>query len=239
MRLDQAIAARFPEISRRQARELIAARRILVNDRPVSIASRHTADSDRIVIVDDDLPPVEIIASASDWIAVNKPAGMPTQPPADRSRRSMEELLRLRSPEIYLVHRIDTPTSGIVLFATTRSAAARLSELFANRQMRKTYLAAIDRPLSETLTIDTEVGGRSAITSIRPAGGRLIEAEIETGRTHQIRVHLASIEHAVVGDRRYGGAPAPRLMLHAWKLEHATLGELVAAPPLEFDAYRK
>ncbi|MEO6259240.1 MAG: RluA family pseudouridine synthase [Thermoanaerobaculia bacterium] len=239
MRLDQAIAARFPDISRRQARELIASRRILVNDRPVSIASRHTGDSDRIVIADEDLPPVEVIASGSDWIAVNKPAGMPTQPPADRSRRSMEELLRLRSPEIYLVHRIDTPTSGIVLFATTRSAAARLSELFANRQMRKTYLAAIDGPLSETLTIDTEVGGRSATTSIRTAGGRLIEAEIETGRTHQIRVHLASIGRPVVGDRRYGGSAASRLMLHAWKLGHATLGELVAPPPLEFDAYRK
>ena len=239
MRLDQAIAARFPAISRRQARELIAARRILVNDRPVSIASRHTADSDRVVVVDVDLPMVEVIASSSEWIAVNKPAGMPVQPPADRSQRSMEELLRLQSAEVYLIHRIDTPTSGIVLFATTRPSAARLSQLFATRQMRKTYLAAIDAPLAEATTIDTAIEGKSATTLIRPAGGGLVEVEIETGRTHQIRVHLASIGRPVVGDRRYGGSPASRLMLHAWKLEHATLGELIAPPPEEFDPYRR
>jgi Pseudouridylate synthases, 23S RNA-specific len=238
MRLDQAIAARFPAISRRQARELIASRRVLVNDRPVSIASRHTSESDRIVIADLDLPAVEVIASTPEWIAVNKPAGMPAQPPADRSQRSMEELLRLQSSEIYLIHRIDTPTSGIVLFATTRQSAARLSALFASRQMRKTYLAAIDQPLSEAIVIDSDVDGKQALTTIRPTGGRLIEAEIETGRTHQIRVHLASIGRPIVGDRRYGGSPASRLMLHAWKLHHESVGELAAAPPAEFEAFR-
>ena len=238
MRLDQAIAARFPEISRRQARELIAARRILVNDRPVSIASRHTAASDRIVLVDEKLPELEVIASSADWIALNKPAGMPVQPPADRSARSLEELLRLRGDEVYLIHRIDTPASGVVLFATTRASAARLSALFAARQMSKTYLVAVDAPLAEERSIVTPVDGKEAVTRIRPAGGRLIEVDIETGRTHQIRVHLASIGLPVAGDRRYGGSPAPRLMLHAWKLEHATVGTLIAPPPVEFDPYR-
>ena len=238
MRLDQAIATRFPAISRRQARELIAARRILVNDRPVSIASRHTADSDRIIVVDEVLPEVEVIASTPEWIAVNKPSGMPVQPPADRSARSMEELLRLRSPEIYLIHRIDTPTSGVVLFACTRASAARLSQLFSSREMRKTYLAAIDSPLTEPVSIATEIDGRSATTLIRPAGGRLIEAQIETGRTHQIRIHLGSIGRPVVGDRRYGGSRASRLMLHAWKLEHESIGTLVAPVPGAFESFR-
>ena len=239
MRLDQTIAARFPEISRRQARELIASRRILVNDRPVSIASRHTSPSDRIVIVDDKLPELDVIASGADWIALNKPGGMPVQPPADRSARSLEELLRLRCDEVYLIHRIDTPASGVVLFATTRAAAARLSELFATRQMRKTYLVAVDAPLDEERMIVTPVDEKNATTHIRPAAGRLIEIDIETGRTHQIRVHLASIGRPVVGDRRYGGSPGSRLMLHAWKLEHGTVGTLVAPPPVEFDAFRK
>lgn len=239
MRLDQAIAARFPKISRRQARELIAARRILVNDRPVSIASRHTSDSDRIVIVEERLPDLDVIASTAEWIAVNKPAGMPVQPPADRSARSLEELLRLRSREIYLIHRIDAPASGVVLFATTRQSAARLSKLFATRQISKTYLVAISTPLDAEKTIETPVDGKSAITRLRPAVGRLVEVQIETGRTHQIRVHLASIGHAVAGDRRYGGSTAPRLMLHAWKLQHATIGELIAPLPAEFDAYRR
>ena len=238
MRLDQAIAARFPGISRRQARDLIAARRVLVNDRPVAIASRHASDSDRIVIADENLPEVDVVASTGEWIAVNKPAGMPTQPPADRSQRSLEELLRLRSAEVYVVHRIDTPTSGVVLFATTRSSAARLSALFARRQMRKVYLAAIDSPLKEVLTIDREIDGKSASSVARMIEGRLVEVEITTGRTHQIRIHLASVGSPVVGDRRYGGTPASRLMLHAWKLEHASLGELIAPPPGEFDLYR-
>ena len=60
----------------------------------------------------------------------------------------------------------------------------------------------------------------------------LVEAEILTGRRHQIRIHLKSIERPVVGDRRYGSSmPAPRMMLHAWKLEHDELGTLVAPSP--------
>src|SRR5437764_14618309 len=108
MRLDQAIAARYPDISRRHARELIAARRVLVNERPVSIASRHVAAEDRIAIVED-APEIAIIQDSDEWIAVNKPSGMPTQPTRDRALRSLEELLRLRFGQIWIVHRLDTP----------------------------------------------------------------------------------------------------------------------------------
>lgn len=232
MRLDQAIAARYPEISRRKARELIAAKCVLVNERLVAVASRHVAETDRIAIVEE-APPLDILALTDDWIAVNKPAGMPTQPARDRSVRSLEELLRLRYREIYLVHRIDTPTSGLVLFARGPAAAAWLSGLFASGEIRKLYLAGVAPPLAAETRIETPVGGKAAVTIARPVSGGLIEAEIETGRTHQIRIHLASIGHPVGGDRRYGGAPAARLMLHAWKLEHPALGVLVAPPPRE------
>jgi tRNA pseudouridine32 synthase / 23S rRNA pseudouridine746 synthase len=230
MRLDQAVAARHPEISRRKARELIAQRRVLVNDRPVGIASREVADDDRISIVDD--VELTIIQETPEWVAVDKPAGMPTQPPQDRSTRSLEELLRVRLGNIWLVHRIDTPTSGVVLFARTKESAARLSELFASRAIRKTYLARIEGTIDEQ-RIETPIDGKDAITIIRPRADGLVEAEILTGRTHQIRVHLASIGHAVLGDRRYGGKSAPRLMLHAWKLEHDMFGVLEAPPPNE------
>jgi 23S rRNA pseudouridine1911/1915/1917 synthase len=143
VRLDQAIAARYPEISRRRARELIAARRVLVNERAVSIASRDVAPDDRIAVVDD-LPEIAIMGESDEWVAVDKPAGMPTQPARDREQRSLEELLRLRFRQIWLVHRLDTPTSGIVLFAKTPEAAARLSALFAAGQIRKTYLAILE-----------------------------------------------------------------------------------------------
>jgi 23S rRNA-/tRNA-specific pseudouridylate synthase len=231
MRLDQALALRT-NLSRRKARELIAAGRVLVNQRSVRVASREVADDDELRVAEE-LPRVALLASTEDWLAVDKPAGVPTQPPRDRATISLEEMLRIDYREIYLVHRLDTPTSGVVVFARNRAAAARLSALFASRAIRKTYLAAIDGKIEEQ-TIDTPVDGKDAITIVRTRGGNLVEAEILTGRTHQIRIHLASIGHAVAGDRRYGGPAAPRLMLHAWKLEHDELGAIVAPPPAVF-----
>jgi 23S rRNA-/tRNA-specific pseudouridylate synthase len=156
---------------------------------------------------------------------------MPTQPTRDREIRSAEELLRAKYREIYLVHRIDTPTSGVVLFARTRAAAAKFSDLFATGAMKKLYVARIDGEVASELVIDAPIDGKDALTIVRRRGDALVECEIKTGRTHQIRIHLASIGHPVAGDRRYGGSAAPRLMLHAWKLEHALVGTLEAPLP--------
>jgi len=230
MRLDQAVAARFPHLSRRQARELIAERRVLVNERSVSIASREVHDGDRIAVIDE-VPKLEILKLTDGFVAVNKPAGMPTQPTRDRKQRSIEEFLRAQFKSIYLVHRIDTGASGVVVFARTRDAAASLSGLFASRAIRKTYLLRVEGIIDHVMTIESPIGGKDALTIARPRNDGLIEAEIQTGRTHQIRIHLASIGHPVAGDRRYGGAKAPRLMLHAWKLDHETIGSIEAPPP--------
>lgn len=232
MRLDQAIAAKFG-ISRRKARQAIAAGRVLVNQRRVAIASRVVGSDDELAVAERTEPP-PLLAVTDDWLAVNKPAGMPTQPPRDRSRLSLEELLRLEYRTIYLVHRLDTPTSGVVLFARTRDAAARLSELFATGAIRKIYIAVIAGSIPEPITIDTPIDGKEALTIVRPAGESKVEVEIKTGRTHQIRIHLASIGHPVAGDRRYGGPPASRLMLHAWRLEHPEIGSIEAPIPPEF-----
>ena len=216
MRLDQAVAARFPHISRRQARELIAQRRVLVNERAVRIASREVSDGDRIAVVEE-VPQLEILKVSDDFVAVNKPAGMPTQPARDRKQRSLEELLRTQFKSIYLVHRLDTGTSGVVVFARSKEAAARLSELFASREMQRTYLARLEPPLRERVVIETAIGGKDAYTEAEPRGG-ITEIRIRTGRTHQIRIHMAGIGHAVRA-------------LHAWKLEHPSIGVLEAPPP--------
>jgi 23S rRNA pseudouridine1911/1915/1917 synthase len=233
MRLDQAIAARFPELSRRKARELIAAKRVLVNERLVGVASREVSESDRIAVVAEQTT-LDVIASTDEWIAINKPAGLPVQPTRDRKTRSLEELLRVEFREIYLVHRLDTPTSGVVIFARTRQSAAKLSQLFASGEIQKTYVAAVDGEIATETTISTPIEGRDAITIVRPLSKSLVEAEIKTGRTHQIRIHLASIGHPIAGDRRYGGTTAPRMMLHAWKLQHPSFGSLEAPIPLSF-----
>jgi 23S rRNA-/tRNA-specific pseudouridylate synthase len=235
MRLDQAVAARHPEISRRKARELISERRVLVNDRPVGAASREVADSDRITIIET-VPEIAVLRETEEWVAVNKPSGVPTQPPRDRSHRSLEELLRVQYRSLFVVHRIDTGTSGVVVFAKTRDAAARLSELFASRTIRKTYLAVISGVIDAEIAIDTPVDGKDALTVIRPLRGSLVEADLHTGRTHQIRVHLSSIGHPVLGDRRYGGPSAPRLMLHAWRIAHESFGVIEAPPDAAFES---
>jgi 23S rRNA pseudouridine1911/1915/1917 synthase len=252
LRLDQAIAARHPELSRRKARELIAERRVLVNDRPVAVASKVVRAGDRIVIVES-LPELSIVARTEELIAVNKPAGMPVQPVRERDRRSLEELLRLTlkqeggASELFVVHRIDSTTSGVVVFARTQLAAARLSRLFASGEIDKRYLAIVDGIVSEEITVDAPIGratestfavredGKPAVTILRPlATGHdctLVMAEIRTGRTHQIRVHAASIGHAVCGDRKYGSRiTTARFLLHAWRLTHPELGDFVAPP---------
>jgi RluA family pseudouridine synthase len=239
VRLDQAVAARYPEVSRRKARELIAGERVFVNDRPVRVASREVSERDRITLAEA-LPEIEVIRESEDWVAVNKPSGIPTQPARDRKQRSLEELMRVRYRTLHLVHRIDTHTSGVVVFAKHPAAAARLSELFASREIRKTYLAVVEGAVPKELIIETPIGEKDAHSIIRPLqaleGMTLIEAEIRTGRTHQIRIHMKSIERPVVGDRRYGSTiKAPRMLLHAWKLEHADFGgELMAPVPGDF-----
>ena len=240
MRLDQAVPATHPTISRTKARVLIGAGRVLVNDRPVRVASREVSDRDRITIIED--VPLDIIRETPDWVAVNKPAGIPTQPTRERDRTSLEDLLRSRYRDIFVVHRIDTQTSGVVVFARNRAAAARLSELFASRAVRKTYLAVAEGHIDRETVIESPIGGRDAHSIIRPlrvlGGTTLVEAEILTGRTHQIRIHLKSIERPVAGDRRYGSTlSAPRMLLHAWKLAHDEFGgELVAPVPGDFPA---
>ena len=216
MRLDQAVAARFPHISRRQARELIAQRRVLVNERAVKIASREVKDGDRIAVVEE-TPALEIIKVTEDFVAVNKPGGMPTQATRDRKQRSLEELLRTQFKSIYLVHRLDTGTSGVVVFARTSEAAARLSKPFSSREMQRTYLARLEPPLRQRAVIETPIAGKDAYTEAEPRG-EIAQVRIRTGRTHQIRIHMAEIGHAV-------------RTLHAWKLEHASLGVLEAPPP--------
>lgn len=235
MRLDQAVAARHPEISRRKARELISQRRVLVNDRPVGVASREVSESDRITLIEGDTE-LTIIKETAEWVAVDKPAGLSTSPDRERKRRSLEELLRAKYRQLFVVHRIDTGTSGVVVFARNKAAAARLSAIFASRSVRKTYLAVIEGLIPHELTIESAVGGKDAHTIVRPLqeldGRMLVEAEILTGRMHQIRIHLKSIERPVVGDRRYGSTiPAPRMLLHAWKLEHEEFGGTLTAPP--------
>ena len=238
MRLDLAVAAKFG-ISRRKAREQISAGRVQVNRRRVAVASREVTERDQLTLLPEQAIALRVLREDGDWIAFDKPAGIPTQPARDRKQTSLEDLARSQYRSIYVVHRLDTPTSGVVLFARNRESAARLSELFASGEMKKTYLAIAEGTIAAETRIETPVREKAAATIVRPLRasqfGTLVEVDILTGRTHQIRIHLASIGAPVAGDRRYGSTiNAPRLMLHAWRLEHAGVGRIEAPVPPEF-----
>jgi len=159
------------------------------------------------------------------------------------------------------VHRLDRETSGLLVVAKKRPAARLLSSILSSGRAEKTYLAVTERaPRPESGTIRTPIRvrkslssraethreGKRSVTRYRtvrrlPGGRALVEIRIETGRTHQIRVHLASIGSPILGDSKYGATSPGRLMLHAWKLRIPYPGdgdaiEAVAPPPPGFES---
>ncbi len=192
-------------------------------------------------------------------IAIDKPPGLAVHPGAGRRTGTLAHRLLARFPEIAgvggpgrpgIVHRLDKDTSGVMVVARTATAYQRLARAFATRQVDKRYLAIchgtfsapreVDAPIGRHPTRRQEMtvraGGRPARSRLHPlgaaAGASLVEVELLTGRTHQMRVHLKSIGHPLVGDPVYGEArwkaataaarallrDFPRPALHAWRL---------------------
>jgi 23S rRNA pseudouridine1911/1915/1917 synthase len=202
-----------------------------------------------------------------DWLlVVDKPAGMASQGTQASDQHDLMALLQRQRPDqpLALQHRLDQGTSGILVLA--KQAAAHLGGQFQARTIGKTYLARVSRPL-EAVSVDLPIGKvrsapptrygcagdlidpRPARTDFRPASpeeadsllpGFWVVAEPHTGRTHQIRVHLAHLGNPVLGDAFYHGEASDQLWLHAWKLEleHPVTGVrlMLTAPPVRFQA---
>jgi 23S rRNA pseudouridine1911/1915/1917 synthase len=197
-------------------------------------------------------------------IVVNKPAGLVVHPAAGHYSGTLVHGLLYHCPDIQgvggerrpgIVHRLDKDTSGVLLVAKNQAAHVHLARQFKSRSIEKTYLTIAwgDMP-AESGSVELPIGrhpverkkmstrshrGRSAETGWkirrRFPGATLLEVALKTGRTHQIRVHLAAIGHGILGDPLYGKrrhAPGqgqgsafpwripspPRLMLHAWRI---------------------
>ena len=215
--------------------------------------------------------PVEILYEDAAVIAVNKPAGLTVHAGAgqhagtlvNRLVHHFQGLSQVGGDERPgIVHRLDKDTSGVLLVARTDAAHRALAAQFSGRTVEKVYLALVNgrvkddsgritKPISRdprrrirmTARLDT---GREAITEYRVRQRwekfTYLEVRIRTGRTHQIRVHLASLGHPVAGDRTYGAPPAPRLFLHAWRIDFVSpaTGQAVtveAPPPPELMAW--
>lgn len=168
-------------------------------------------------------------------LAVHKPAGIGPHSPGEFAVEGLHEWLqRRRGGKLAIIHRLDKDTSGVMVFGKSALANRSLTEQFAGKTARKTYIfLTAGRPPAKRVRVATPIDGKTAATSFDPAGQRgrfaLVRAEPETGRTHQVRIHAAEMGFAVAGDDLYEQpcSPLPRTMLHAAAIElrHPQSGE--------------
>ena len=203
--------------------------------------------------------PIDIIFETEDLLLVNKPAGMVVHPSVGHDTGTLVHAALAHSPEMEgiggeirpgVVHRLDKDTSGLIILAKNDAAHHELQQQFKDRSVEKVYLALVDgQPPTPSGRIEAYIGrdpryrkrmavvhsgkGREAITIYHTKESfsehSLLEVHPKTGRTHQIRVHLAYIKVPVVGDREYGRSrptlPVERQFLHAISLTIRLPGE--------------
>lgn len=248
LRLDQVLAKRVAGLSRRKARVAIDVGGVFVDRARVKVASRPVKQGQEIEVhlggvlarasgdvgaaarAQDDaaLPAYAVVFEDDDVIVVDKPAGLITAPTPESDRGNLADLLARRpgSAPVFVVHRIDRPTSGLLVFAKTDAANRTLSAAFVAHAVEREYHAVAIGAVETAQTIDRMIDGRRAATHVAPVealrGATLLACRLETGRSHQIRIHLAALGHPVAGDTQHGGdavrtfMPRPaRLALHA------------------------
>jgi 23S rRNA pseudouridine1911/1915/1917 synthase len=271
-RLDAYLAERYRHSTLEQWRAYIAARRVLLDGRAGGAADRlelgQALEYHRPPWEEPDAPlEVAVLYDAAGLLAVCKPAGLPTMPGGGFLQHTLVHQLGLAHGRAAPLHRLGRWTSGAVLCARTKEAAAHLTAQFVKRSVRKRYRALVSgRPVADSFTIALPIGpvpypptrtlhaaspdGRPAMSRVqvveRRVDASLCDVVIETGRPHQIRIHLAAVGHPLVGDPLYGdgGQPLaggtavpgdPGYALHAAELEfnHPESGERVTvrAPP--------
>ena len=191
--------------------------------------------------------PIEILYEDSSVIALNKPAGLVVHAGAGAHSGTLVNRLVHHFATLSqvggelrpgIVHRLDRGTSGVLLVARNDAAHRALAAQFADRTTEKTYLALVEgrvnaesgritKPITRDPAHRTRMTarldhGRDALTDYRVLRRfekfTYLEVRIGTGRTHQIRAHLASIKHPVAGDKLYGAQTADRIFLHAWRI---------------------
>lgn len=272
-RLDRWLARRAG-VSRRVARTWIATGRVLLKGRPLRVLSRSVRAGWRLSVTGEVPTPVEPAAPEINlvhvdrWlVVVNKPPGILSEGGVGQAPSLESAVPRAlaregeRNTAVWLVHRLDAATSGAILLARTAASGRTLDDAFRRGVVKKHYLALCAGRLEARQDINVPIArkrgtvhhvardGKPARTVVVPGSvsvdATLVHAYPHTGRTHQIRVHLAHVGHPLVGDRKYGGPgylgnhPVPRAMLHAFRItfDHPHTGEPMTfemAPPPDF-----
>jgi 23S rRNA pseudouridine1911/1915/1917 synthase len=233
-RLDHFLKRRIGRLSRTRIQQIIEDQISFADGRrarpSTPVRAGETVHLRRPVPVEPDVPRhFEVLHEDASVLVIDKPAGLPMHTTAKFLRNTLTALLRERYPaeRMEVAHRIDRETSGIVLVARGPRVASLLTQAFARRTVDKTYLALVKGAPPDEGTIDLPIklldtptrimmgpapDGRAAVTRFRVVrrlpGHALCEARPETGRQHQIRVHMAAIGHPIVGDKLYGAGEA-------------------------------
>ncbi len=198
----------------------------------------------------------EVVKETPELLVINKPSGLLTMPARGdlAKEKHLVGLLHQKFGKVYVTHRLDRDASGLIIFARTAAAHRYYSGLFETREVEKHYLVVvegkieerrgeIDKPLKERGSgrMSVVFDGKKSLTRYsvieKLKASTILDVSIVTGRRHQIRAHMYSIEHPVLGDRLYGDAVKqaryPRLMLHSWKLKFKDMG----GKTLSFEVY--
>ena len=228
-RLDRFLVANLAGLSRRKVKGLIDAGQVRVGSRIERRAGRALQPGEVVhvdfrpsLLATPSMSEADVIARGPGWIAVHKPSGLPTHRPDDGGQGVPEALRR----DLLVVHRLDRGTSGALLLAEDPETAAALAARFADRTIRKTYLAIVSPAPAEDSGERTDPDARGPMHlrwRVRRREGSRAELEVlpTQGRTHQIRRQLAAAGTPIVGDVEYGTplpGGAPRLALHCAEL---------------------
>lgn len=225
------VLAHALHLSRKRTKRLLDSRSVLVNNRRVWMAKHTLAPGDIVTVAPDASPrprrPLPVIVETDHFLVVNKPPGS-----LSTGEHSIEPRLRRehRLRDLAAAHRLDRDTSGCLLLAKHHDALLAARGLFRDRQVSKVYHVIVEGAFTDDRSLTKPIKGRQAVSHVRVldagrAASHLL-VKLHTGRTHQIRRHLAAAHHCVVGDRHYAAGRktdprlvnAPRQMLHAAQL---------------------
>jgi 23S rRNA pseudouridine1911/1915/1917 synthase len=264
LRLDQCLARSVEPLSRSSARVALDLGAVFIDGKRVKVASRKVMPGQHVVVhlggaferahkqvgraaraLDDaSLPKFQVLFEDEHLVAVHKPPGLLSAPTPEGDTGNLQSLLERRDGQrtsVFVVHRLDLQTSGVLVYAKTKAMNHALGELFRSHDLIRRYdVFAAGQACDEAFSVRHSLSGKPAVTHFRRIAQHAtfcrLEATLETGRTHQIRRHLLQCGLPVLADVEYSRREPwhpPRLALHA---KHLSFSHPIRGAPLVLDA---